>query len=377
MAICPSSISPLVFLGKSRSAENIGHTKLPLDKTPIRENLTIVGLELVGNYAIRIEFDDLHATGIYAWSFLQELASTLPKVKIVLKDSKTITLGANSFHYLESRPSSTSPSALHETIVCLHGFNQTAHSWDEFVDRVGVNSRVLALDQRNHGDSYLVGSGMPVANAISASDHHPEDISLGSMVDDVHQFVTKLSVDKFVLIGMSMGALHSLAFTSKYADAVKKLVLIDWAPKVERQGIDNILKTSHLEANSLQEAAQAMHRANPTRSLQQLEDRLRHSMMQKPNGKWGWRVNGALWARRLMTDFTEEATAHWWDVAARIQTETMLIRGQRSDVLSADVAAKFGSTFPRGKLVEVANAGHSVPGDNPDGFFAAVDSFLM
>jgi len=33
----------------------------------------ILGLEPVGNYAIRIKFDDLHDTGIFSWAYLYEL----------------------------------------------------------------------------------------------------------------------------------------------------------------------------------------------------------------------------------------------------------------------------------------------------------------
>mgnify|MGYP001375955881 CR=1 FL=1 len=38
-----------------------------------RRYVKIVGIEEVGNYAIRISFDDRHDTGIYSWSYLHEL----------------------------------------------------------------------------------------------------------------------------------------------------------------------------------------------------------------------------------------------------------------------------------------------------------------
>ena len=33
----------------------------------------VMGLEQIGNYAIRLQFDDLHASGIYTWPFLYDL----------------------------------------------------------------------------------------------------------------------------------------------------------------------------------------------------------------------------------------------------------------------------------------------------------------
>jgi DUF971 family protein len=38
-----------------------------------RAHVGIIGVEPVGNYAVRITFDDLHETGIYTWSYLYQL----------------------------------------------------------------------------------------------------------------------------------------------------------------------------------------------------------------------------------------------------------------------------------------------------------------
>ena len=58
---------------ESPSAEVQGHG--PGQKTVVagRAHVGIIGLEPVGNYAVRITFDDLHDTGIYSWSYLYQL----------------------------------------------------------------------------------------------------------------------------------------------------------------------------------------------------------------------------------------------------------------------------------------------------------------
>lgn len=55
---------------ESPSAEVQGHG--PGQKTLVhgRAHVGIMGLEPIGNYAVRITFDDLHDTGIYSWSYL-------------------------------------------------------------------------------------------------------------------------------------------------------------------------------------------------------------------------------------------------------------------------------------------------------------------
>lgn len=58
---------------ESPSAEVQGHG--PEQKTIVagRRHVGILGLDQVGNYAVRIRFDDLHDTGIYSWDYLYEL----------------------------------------------------------------------------------------------------------------------------------------------------------------------------------------------------------------------------------------------------------------------------------------------------------------
>jgi DUF971 family protein len=58
---------------ESPSAEVQGHG--PGQKTLVhgRAHIGIIRLEPVGNYAVRIIFDDLHDTGIYSWSYLYQL----------------------------------------------------------------------------------------------------------------------------------------------------------------------------------------------------------------------------------------------------------------------------------------------------------------
>ena len=58
---------------ESPSAEVQGHGPGQKTLVPGRAEVGIIGLEPVGNYAVRITFDDLHDTGIYSWSYLHQL----------------------------------------------------------------------------------------------------------------------------------------------------------------------------------------------------------------------------------------------------------------------------------------------------------------
>ena len=57
----------------SPSAEVQGHSESQRKTVGGKRNVTILSVDPVGNYAVRIGFDDMHSTGIYSWAFLREL----------------------------------------------------------------------------------------------------------------------------------------------------------------------------------------------------------------------------------------------------------------------------------------------------------------
>ena len=58
---------------ESPSAEVQGHSPDQKQIVPGKRHVAIVGIEPVGNYAVRLIFDDRHDTGIYSWEYLREL----------------------------------------------------------------------------------------------------------------------------------------------------------------------------------------------------------------------------------------------------------------------------------------------------------------
>jgi DUF971 family protein len=57
----------------SPSAEVQGHSEAQRKTVGGKRNVTILSVDAVGNYAVRIGFDDMHNTGIYSWAFLHDL----------------------------------------------------------------------------------------------------------------------------------------------------------------------------------------------------------------------------------------------------------------------------------------------------------------
>ncbi len=64
---------------ESPSAEVQGHGPSQKQLVAGRAHVGMLGLEAVGNYAVRIKFDDLHDTGIFSWRYLYQLGKEQEK----------------------------------------------------------------------------------------------------------------------------------------------------------------------------------------------------------------------------------------------------------------------------------------------------------
>jgi len=64
---------------RSPSAEVQGHSPDERKTVPGKRNVAILEVNPVGNYAVRLVFDDMHSTGIYSWDYLVELGRNRDK----------------------------------------------------------------------------------------------------------------------------------------------------------------------------------------------------------------------------------------------------------------------------------------------------------
>jgi DUF971 family protein len=60
----------------SPSAEVQGHSRKERKTVGGKRNVAVVGVDPIGTYAVKLSFDDLHATGIYTWAYLYDLGLT-------------------------------------------------------------------------------------------------------------------------------------------------------------------------------------------------------------------------------------------------------------------------------------------------------------
>jgi len=270
---------------------------------------------------------------------------------------RDVTVGNLKIHYLEWGDDSA------PVILMLHGFGVSGHMFDEFAERMQDRYHLIAVDQRGHGDSEWSAEG---------------DYSREAFVRDIEGLQAALGLERFSLVGHSMGGLNAVAYTVANPPRVRALVLVDVGPESAKEGVDNIVRfTRGPDELEFEEFVEMAHRFNPRRSVENIRERMRHRLRQLESGKWTWKFDNRFRKEdpelqigsRLSND-------EMWQLFRDVSVPTLLVRGAESDVLTPEIAERAAREMQRARLVVVPGAGHSVPGDNPDDFTAAVRDFI-
>jgi pimeloyl-ACP methyl ester carboxylesterase len=267
-----------------------------------------------------------------------------------LPRDKLVKINDLILHYLDWGNSNATP------IVLLHGLYSHAHYWDFFARSLTSEYRVLALDQRGHGDSGWTKS------------YGPKEYVL-----DLEAFVKNLGLDKFILIGHSMGGINTIIYAAQHPDLISALVIVDIGPEINNLGIERMEKERSSEPEffgSEEEAISYMKKIEPRHSDEFVRHQVRYALRRDDNGNLTFKYDPALRS-------TELRSPDWlWEYVGQVVCPTLLVHGTESDMLAAEVAKKMGESLAFGSIVDVEHAGHSVLGDNPQSFEAAVSEFL-
>jgi pimeloyl-ACP methyl ester carboxylesterase len=227
-------------------------------------------------------------------------------------------------------------------LLALHGHYNEASAFAPLAAALTPRWRVIALDQRGHGES---------DRALT----YERD----EYVADVAGFHQHLGVGPVPVLGHSLGGVNAYQFAARHPDRVSALIVEDIGAVVD---CDWSFTTRLPEAAPSREALVA--------ALGATAPYLECSFRQKDKG---WRFS-------FDTDDTvasqKALNGDHWDDWISVSCPTLLIRGTRSDELAADHAEDMAARCAdRVRLAELP-AGHVVHHDAPEQFANAVTTFL-
>ena len=247
-------------------------------------------------------------------------------------------------------------------VLLQHGGGQTRHAWKGAGVALGAAGyHAVAFDARGHGDSDWAPDGL-----------YGQDV----MVEDLKCVVSALGNRRPVLVGASMGGGTSLvAVGEDHVDATA-LVIVDIAPRIERDGVEKIkaFMTQKPEGfESLAEVAAAIASYQPHRRRPGNLAGLAKNVRLGADGRYRWHWDPRFRAATRDLDARQQRLEA---CARRLRLPTLLVRGGLSDVLSEAGAQSFLQLCPHAEYVSVTDAAHMVAGDRNDIFASAVIGFL-
>ncbi len=257
-------------------------------------------------------------------------------------------------------------SADRPPIICLPGLTRNARDFENVAARLAGEWRVIAVDLRGRGESGYAKDPMSYVPL--------------TYVQDVEALLRELAIDRFVCFGTSLGGIVTMLLAGTARGALAGVVLNDVGPEIDPVGLGRI--RSYVGKSNTwptwMHAARAVAESNGDAYPDyDIEDWLGMA-------KRLYRLNSA---GRIVLDYDmkiaepfrvpgNEAGPDMWRALDQLKAvPTLLVRGGKSDVLAAGVAARMLAVLDHGDLVTVANVGHAPTLDEPDAA-AAIDRLL-
>jgi esterase len=224
----------------------------------------------------------------------------------------TISLADLTFHYREAGDPGAPP------LILLHALGTVAQDWNGTASALADRYYVLALDQRGHGESARPGA-----------------YSFELMRDDLKAFADALSLDRFTLIGHSMGGTVAFLFAERWPERVERLVIEDTSPP---HGNSDFIDPPDEAPGSV---------------------------------PFDWQL-----VKPIVRQLCSPDPA-WWNDLPAITAPTLIIGGGSTSHIPQEELAEVARMIPNCQLVTVEGAGHAIHRDRRKEFRALLQEFLL
>ena len=251
-------------------------------------------------------------------------------------------------------------------ILCFPGLTRNARDYETLAERLLGGWRVIAVEFRGRGESGYAKDPMTYVPLV--------------YLQDVEALLVELGIPKFVAVGTSLGGIVTMLLAATGAARLAGVVLNDVGPELDPAGLARIRTYvgKSVWYPTWMHAARGLAEANgevyPDYGV---EDWLRMA-------KRLYRVNSS---GRIVLDYdmkiaepfrvpgNEAGPDMWPTIDALAGRPLLVVRGERSDILSADTAGRMIARVPGADLVTVPGVGHAPTLDEYDAL-AAIERLL-
>jgi len=265
--------------------------------------------------------------------------------------SNFVEIGGLKFHY--SRTDGEKPP-----VVLAHGITDNGLCWTSVAQALEANYDVIMLDARGHGLSDAPDTGYDWM----------------TFVDDLHDSIQALALDKPPVLGHSMGALSALLLAARYPDSVGAILLEDppplWMPERETHEQSVITATERrngligLKEHMRDELIEKQRADTPHWSDTELENWADAKLQVNLNVTDMFKLD----ARRDID----------WSILADVTVPTLVITADadKGGIMTPEAVEQLQAYVPHIKVAHIADAGHSIHRDQFEPYMQVVQAFL-
>src|SRR5271163_1901331 len=261
--------------------------------------------------------------------------------------------GTPRLHYLEWNPHGT------RTIILLHGNSANAWWWERVAHVIVPQYRLLALDQRGHGDSEWM---------------RPRAYSPGDYAGDIARFIAHVAAnaEKPVVVGHSMGGLNVLAFARLHPESARGAMAIDVAVTSSRGRDRYLRRLKGLPVITYPDLATAKARFRLMPNEGGIADEVVREIAEKSlarteEGRWTFKFDRESFLGGDGLDVLE--------TIKEIKIPTMLVRAEHSRIMTVEAAENARASNPNARLVTIAGAHHHVILEMPEAVARLIEEF--
>lgn len=256
-------------------------------------------------------------------------------------------------------------SAEKPPLLCLPGLTRNARDFADFADRYSPEFRVLALDFRGR----------------AASDYDPVPARYNPLTyaGDVIELLDQLGISQAIFVGTSLGGLVTMVLAATAPQRISAAIINDVGPDVDPAGISRILSYvgNDTRFKSWDEAGSTIA-ANYGGKFERYSHADWVAMAKRncreANGEIRFDYDMAI-AEPFKTAGPAPEVDLWPLFVALGQKPLLVVRGEKSDLLTAETARKMRAVVPGMKLAVVPGVGHAPELNEPEAV-SAIDEFL-
>ncbi|MEM7779693.1 MAG: alpha/beta hydrolase [Pseudomonadota bacterium] len=251
-------------------------------------------------------------------------------------------------------------------VLCMHGLTRNSRDFAELAAHLSETRRVIVPDMRGRGQSDY---------ATDSATYNP-----AQYVEDVEKLLSELGIERFISIGTSMGGLMTMMMAGAKPGRIDALVMNDIGPEVDPAGIERISSyvgqgKSYPTWMHAAKSLQSVHgEAFPDWDLDQWLEMTKRNLTVCQNGRISYDYDMA-----IAEPFNEPGGAApanlWLAFEALRDVPMVLLRGELSDLLSAETVRQMGVRNPAMTSVTVPRVGHAPTLDEPEARYA-IDALL-